>query len=82
MIYKKALLLYGQVMGMALLPPDLVCGSCLLICMLIVWAKSWSAKGASHRPAFMSSCLTISYRYLSSLHRGRTLIFCLSLEGW
>ena len=32
--------------------------------MLIASAKSWSARGASHQPAFMSGCLTISHTCL------------------
>ena len=30
----------------------------------LLTAKSWSAKGASHQPAFMGNCLTFSYMYL------------------
>ena len=32
--------------------------------LLIASAKSWSARRASHRPAFMGSCLTISHTCL------------------
>ena len=31
--------------------------------MLIASAKSRSVRGASHQPAFMSSCLTISHTF-------------------
>ena len=34
-------------------------------------AKSRSVRGASHRPAFMSSCLTISHTRLPCLPSGR-----------
>ena len=29
----------------------------------VALAKSWSVKGASHQPAFMGSCLTISHMW-------------------
>ena len=35
--------------------------------MLIASAKSRSARGASHQPAFMSGCLTISHTCLPCL---------------
>ena len=41
--------------------------------MLIASAKSWSGRGASHQPAFMS--LTISHTCLPCLPSGRTLLF-------
>ena len=31
--------------------------------MQIALAKSWSVSGASHQPAFISSCLTISHTF-------------------
>ena len=43
--------------------------------LLIASSKSRSARGASHQPAFMSSCLTISHTCLSCLVSGRTLLF-------
>ena len=39
--------------------------------MLIALAKSQSVRGASHQPAFMSSCLTISHTCLPCLPSGR-----------
>ena len=40
----------------------------------VVTAKSWSARGASCYPAFMSNCLTISHTCYSYLHsRGVTI---------
>ena len=44
-------------------------------CMRNASAKSWSTRGASHQPAFMSSCLTISHTCLPCLPSGRTLLF-------
>ena len=38
--------------------------------MLIASAKSWSVRGASHQPAFMGSCLTISHICLPRLPGG------------
>ena len=32
--------------------------------MLIALANSWSARGASHQPAYMASSQTISHTYL------------------
>ena len=43
--------------------------------MLIVSAKSWSARGGSHQPAFMSGCLTVSHACLPSLPSETTLLF-------
>ena len=43
--------------------------------MLIASAKSRSARGVSHQPTFMSSCLTISHKCLLCLPSGRTLLF-------
>ena len=43
--------------------------------MLIASAKSLSATGASHHPAFMSGSLTISHTYLPCLLSERTLPF-------
>ena len=43
--------------------------------MLIVSAKSRSARGASHQPAFMSGCLTISRTCLPCLPGKRTLLY-------
>ena len=39
--------------------------------VLIASAESRSARGASHQPAFMSSCLTISHTCLPCLPSGR-----------
>ena len=38
--------------------------------MLIASAKSRSVRGASHQPAFMSSCLTIGHTCLPCLPSG------------
>ena len=38
--------------------------------MLIASAKSWVVGGASHQPAFMGSCLTISHMCLPCLPGG------------
>ena len=46
--------------------------------MLIASAKSRSVRGASHQPASMSGCLTISHTCLPCLSSERTL---LSLGG-
>ena len=43
--------------------------------MLIASAKSWSVRGASHQPAFMSGCLTISHTCFPCLPSERTLLF-------
>ena len=43
--------------------------------MLIDSAKSRSMRGASHQPAFMSNCLTISHTCLQCLPSGRKLLF-------
>ena len=43
--------------------------------MLIASAKSLSARGASHHPAFMSGCLTISDTSLPCQPSERTLPF-------
>ena len=43
--------------------------------MLIASVKSWSARGASHQPAFMSTCLTISHTCLLYLPTGRKSLF-------
>ena len=43
--------------------------------MLIILAKYWSLKGASHQPAFMSCCLTISHTCLTCLPSERKLLF-------
>ena len=42
-------------------------------CVLIASAKSRSARGVSHHPVYMSSCLTISHTYLPCLPSGKTL---------
>ena len=39
-------------------------GFVLILLSLIASAKSRSARGASHQPAFMSGCLTISHTCL------------------
>ena len=39
------------------------------------FVKFRSSRGASHQPAFMSSCLTISHTCLPCLPIGRTLLF-------
>ena len=39
--------------------------------MQVALAKSRSVRGASHQPAFMSSCLTISHMCLPCLLSGR-----------
>ena len=36
----------------------------------IALAKPQSARGASHQPAFMGSCLTISHMFLQCIHSG------------
>ena len=43
--------------------------------VLIESAKSRSTRGASHQPAFMSNCLTISYMCLACLPSGSKLLF-------
>ena len=43
----------------------------LTMLLLIASAKSRSLRGASHQPAFMSSCLTISHTCLPCLPSGR-----------
>ena len=43
--------------------------------MLISSAKSRSARGAAHHPAFMISCLAISHTCLPCLPSGKTLLF-------
>ena len=43
--------------------------------MLIASAKSRSAREASHQPADMASCLTISYTCLPCLPSEKTLLF-------
>ena len=43
--------------------------------MLIASAKSQSVRGASHQPAFMSGCLTISHMCLPCLLSERRLLF-------
>ena len=45
------------------------------IVVLIASAKSRSARGASHYPAFISGCLTISHTCLPCLPSERTLPF-------
>ena len=40
----------------------------------VVTAKSWSARGASFHPAFMSNCLTISHTCYHYLHSRRVTI--------
>ena len=42
---------------------------------MIASAKSRSARGASHQPVFMNSCLTTSHTCLSCLPSGGTLLF-------
>ena len=39
--------------------------------IMIASAKFWSARGASHRPAFMGSCLNISHRCLPCVPIGK-----------
>ena len=39
----------------------------LQVACRLLTAKSWSVRGASHQPAFMGSCLTISHKCLSCL---------------
>ena len=46
-----------------------------LIIMLIALAKSWSVSGASHQPAFMSSCLTVRHTCLPCLPSEKMLLF-------
>ena len=46
-----------------------------LLKMLIALAKSRSARGASHQPAFMSGCLTISHTCLPCLPSERMLLY-------
>ena len=48
--------------------------------MLFASAKSQSAREASHQPAFMSNCLTISHTVLPLLPSGRT-VFWSDLES-
>ena len=43
--------------------------------ILITSAKSWSARGASHQPAFTNNCLTISLTCLPCLPSGGMLLF-------
>ena len=43
--------------------------------LMIASAKSQSARGASHQPAFMSGCLTISHTCLSCLPSESRLLF-------
>ena len=43
--------------------------------MRIASAKSQSARGASHQPAYMGSCLTISHTCLPRRRSGRTLFW-------
>ena len=52
--------------------------------LYIASAKSRSARGASHQPAFMNSCLTISHTCLTFLPSGGTLPFWsdLFVVGW
>ena len=52
--------------------------------MLIASAKSQSARGTSHQPASMNSCLTISHTCLPCLPSGETLLFWsdLFVVGW
>ena len=52
------------------------------ILLLIASAKFWSARGASHQPAFMNSCLTIRHTCLPCLPSGRTLVIYLLLGEW
>ena len=51
--------------------------------LMIASAKSQSARGASHQPAFMSGCLTISHTFLSCLPSESRLLFwrCLFVVG-
>ena len=51
--------------------------------MLIASAKSQSTRGASHQPAFMSGCLTISHTCLPCLPSERTWLCqrCLLVVG-
>ena len=44
--------------------------------MLIASAKSRSARGASHQPVFMGSCLAISRTFLPCLPSGRISPTC------
>ena len=47
--------------------------------MLIASAKSWGVRGASHLPAFMGSCLTISHTCLLCLPSERVIACVLSV---
>ena len=52
--------------------------------MLIASAKSQSARGASHQPVFMGSCLAISHTCLPCLPSGRispTCVLCSLMIG-
>ena len=40
---------------------------------IVKWQGSQNARTAYHQPAFMTSCLTISYTCLPCLSSGRTL---------
>ena len=59
--------------------------SLIFKCMLIASAKSWNARGASHQPVFMGSCMAISPRvcpvYL--VEEFVLLVFCVPFWlGW
>ena len=36
-----------------------------MISCLLLWLKSWNARGASHHPAFIGNCPTISHTFFS-----------------
>ena len=46
------------------------------VVVLIASAESWSARGASHQPAFMGSCLAFSHTCLPCLPSGRISPTC------
>ena len=50
--------------------------------MLVASAKTRSARGASHHPTYMASCLTISHTCLLCLTSGRTLILERCFGHW
>ena len=46
-----------------------------MINVIIASTKSWNVRGASHQPAFMTSCLTVSHTCLPCLPSERKLLF-------